>query len=235
MTYYQDGRALEDSVTVSAYNALELLEPKREIVLGVGTSINLVFTGGPRPILGRSGDHQRVIVSEDVNIAQATDVTQSHVLPSEDYSVIQVLCQKLGETEIKLMIGNTPPVSNCKLHTSSVTTKVTCGKPRKVTLQPELKLSNADACPMDLNSGHVAVQSSSNIDIEIAVYDDVGSRFLNISSFFLDWSLSNVGMGKLLNKDGAFPRNITVGSVAIANKHFQVLTPAINLGTYIRV
>lgn len=53
VTYYQDGRALEDSVTLSAYKPLSLVEPKTEIVLAVGTSINLVFTGGPRPIIGK--------------------------------------------------------------------------------------------------------------------------------------------------------------------------------------
>lgn len=221
---------MDDSATLSAYNTLKLLEPKRSIVLAVGTSINLVFVGGPRPTLGRSGDHQRVIVSEDDSIAQATDVTQYHVLPAEDYSIIQVLCRQLGETEIKLMITNTPAVSNCKAHTSSVTTKVTCGKPRKITLQPQLKIADSDACPMDLSSGHVVVQSSNNIDIEVTVYDDVGSKFLNISSLFLDWSLSDVGMGRLLNRDGTFSMPISIGSVEVGNKHFQTLSPAVQVG-----
>lgn len=221
---------MEDAVTISAYNTLRLLEPKRDIVLAIGTSVNLVFVGGPRPVLGRSGDHQRLVVSEDPNIAEATDVTQFNVLPAEDYTVVQVLCRKLGETEIKLMITNTPVAANCKGHTSSVTTKVTCGKPRKITLQPLLNVANTEACPMDLSSGNVVVQSSNNIDIEVTVYDDIGSKFLNISSFFLDWSLSNVGMAKVLNRDGAFPKNISIGSVEISNKHYQTLSPAVQIG-----
>lgn len=230
MTYFQDGRALEDAVTLSAYNTLKLLEPKRDVVIAIGTSINLIYVGGPRPILGRSGDHKRIVVSDDDSIAQASDITQWHVLPAEDYSVIQVFCWKLGETELKLMITNTPAVANCKAHTSSITTKITCGKPRKIVLQPELKIADPNACPMDLSSGHVVVQSSHDIDIEVLVYDDVGSKFLNISSFFLDWSLSDVGMGSIMNKMSAFPRNISVGSVAVAHKHFQIVTPAVNLG-----
>lgn len=230
MTYYQDGKALEDAVTVSAYNTLTLLEPKREVVLAVGSSINLVYAGGPRPILGRMADHQRVIVSEDKNIATAVDVTQFYKLPSEDYSVIEVLCRKLGETDIKLMITNTPTISNCKPHTSSVVTRVVCGKPRKITLQPEFKIADIHACPMDLSSGNVVVQSSKNIDLDVIVYDDNGNKFLNFSSFKLEWMLMPMSGGLLLNKDGIFPRNYTVGNVPISYKSYQTLTPSLDIG-----
>lgn len=231
MTYYHDGRALEDVVTISSYDPLKLLEPKKDIVIAVGTTINLVFVGGPRRILGRYGDHQRIVVSEDNSIAEATDTTQFHILPAEDYNVIHVLCRKLGETEIRLIITNNPGIANCA-QTSIVTTRITCGKPRKITLQPLLKVPNTDACPMDLSSGNVVVQSSNNVDIEVAVYDDVGSRFLNISSLFLDWSLSDVGMGSVLSRIGCFENNLYVGSVAIAHKQFQTLSPTGQLGKY---
>lgn len=46
VTYFQDGKALEDAVTVSAFKPLQLVQPKKDVVLAVGSSINLVFTGG---------------------------------------------------------------------------------------------------------------------------------------------------------------------------------------------
>ncbi|KAG5875314.1 hypothetical protein JTB14_016901 [Gonioctena quinquepunctata] len=231
VTYFQDGKALEDSVTVSAYKTLSRLEPKQDIVIAVGSSINLVFVGGPRPIMGRLSDHHRIVVSEDESISQALDVTQSYTLPREDYSVVQVLCRKLGETDVKLMISNTPQVSNCKSQTSSIMTRVTCGKPRRITLQPELRISDADGCPMDLTSGNVVVQSTKNIDIDVTVYDDCGNKFLNISSFKLDWRIDPFGSGNLLHKDGIFPRNISVGEVPIGSKFFQTLEPALDKGS----
>ncbi|KAJ8960331.1 hypothetical protein NQ318_004065 [Aromia moschata] len=205
VSYFQDGRALEDSVTVSSYNPLRLVEPRHDVVLAVGTSINLVYMGGPRPVLGRATDHQKVVVSEDETVATATDVTQFYTIPAEDFSVVQT-------------------------QTSSITTRITCGKPRKVTLQPELRVADIDACPMDLSSGNVVVQSTKNIDLEVAVFDDCGTRFLNISSFILDWVLKPYGTGNLLNKNGVFPKNSTIGNVPIAMKSYQTLEPSVDVG-----
>ncbi|CAH1116509.1 unnamed protein product [Phaedon cochleariae] len=233
VTYFQDGKALEDSVTLSAYKSLVRLEPKREVVLSIGTSINLVFAGGPRPVLGRMGDHQRIVVSEDETIAKASDVTQFYTLPGEDYTIVQVFCNKLGETDIKLMISNTPTVSNCKTQTSSITTRVTCGKPRRITLQPELRIADSVACPMDLSSGNVIVQSTRNIDIDVTVYDDSGNRFLNFTSLNLDWRITPAGSGVLLNKDGVFPKNLTVGDVPVGHRFTQVVEPSLDKGSLV--
>ncbi|XP_023018857.2 nucleoporin 210 [Leptinotarsa decemlineata] len=233
VTYFQNGKALEDSVTVSAYKTLNRLEPKGEVVLAVGTSINLVFVGGPRPILGRLSDHQRIIVSEDESIALAYDITQFHIMPREDHSIVQVFCKKLGETDVKLMISNTPEVSNCKTKTSSIITRVTCGKPRKITLQPELRIADVDGCPMDLISGNVVVQSTKNIDIDVTVYDDCGNKFLNITSFYLDWKIAPAGSGVVLSNTGVFPRNITIGDVPVGNKFHQTLQPSLDKGSLV--
>lgn len=230
VTYFQDGRALEDSVTVSAYQPLKLLEPKRDIVLAIGTTINLLYVGGPRPFIGRPGDHQKVVVSEDPNIVTAADVTQFYTLPGEDFSVVQVLCQKLGETDVKLIISNSPGADNCKSPSSSVTTRITCGKPRKLALQPELKIADINACPMDLSSGNVVVQSTKNIDLDVAIYDDCGNKFLNISSFNFDWVVKPSNGADFLSKNGVFPKNITIGSASIALKNYQSLQPNIEVG-----
>ncbi|KAJ8925773.1 hypothetical protein NQ315_009621 [Exocentrus adspersus] len=230
VTYYQNGRALEDSVTVSAYNALKLLEPSKDIVLAVGTSINLIYVGGPRPVMGRPGDHERVVVSEDASIAKAVDVTQFYTLPGEDFSVVQATCYKLGETDIKLMISNTPTSANCKAKSSVVTTRITCGKPRRIVLQPDLRIADASACPMDLSSGHVVVQSTKNIDVDVIVFDDCGSRFLNISSLNFEWLVAPSGNAEFLSKNGVYPKNITIGSVSVCLKNYQSIQPRIEVG-----
>ncbi|XP_018577251.1 nuclear pore membrane glycoprotein 210 [Anoplophora glabripennis] len=230
VTYFQDGRALEDSVTVSAYNTLKLLEPNRDIVLAVGTTINLLYVGGPRPFISRPGDHQKVVVSEDTNIVTAADVSQFYTLPGEDFSVVQVLCHQLGETDVKLIITNSPSASNCKSQSSSVTTRVTCGKPRKLVLQPELKIADANACPMDLSSGNVVVQSTKNIDLSVVIYDDCGNKFLNISSLNFVWTVTPSSGADFLSKNGVFPKNITIGSAPIALKSYQSLHPNIEVG-----
>lgn len=207
-----------------------MLEPKKDIVLAVGTSINIVYVGGPRPMLGKLGDHERVVVSEDPNIVKAADVTQFYTLPGEDFSVVQVLCHKLGETDIKLLITNKPATENCKTHSSAIMTRVTCGKPRKILLQPELKIADANACPMDLTSGNVVVQSTKNINLDVILYDDCGAKFLNISSLNFEWSVAPPGSADLLNKNGVFPKNITIGNVPISLKNYQVVQPNVQVG-----
>ncbi|CAH1996561.1 unnamed protein product [Acanthoscelides obtectus] len=237
VSYYIDGMELEDSATVSAYNQLVQVQPKRQIVLAVGTTINVVYSGGPRPMLGRASDHSKVVVSEDEKIATAVEITSAHQMPAEDYTVVRVLCKKIGETDIKLMISNTPLVSNCKAQTSTVTTRVTCGKPRRVTIKPLLQIADPSACPMDLNSGSAAVQSNDDVVLEVNVFDDCGQRFLNVSSLLFDWQIGGPKakkeslVAKVKHKDGVFPRNLTVGDVPIGETFFQTVTPLVEIGT----
>ncbi|XP_076259039.1 nucleoporin 210 [Rhynchophorus ferrugineus] len=233
VTYYQEGIALEDSVTVSAFRPLQLLQPKKDVVLAVGSSINLVYTGGPRPMMGRASEHQKTVVSEDETVAQGHDISELHIIQGEDFTVVQVLCKKLGETNIKLMISNNPTSTNCQGQTSSVTTRIICGKPRRILLQPELQITDTSNCPMDLSSGNVVVQSTKIIDIDVILYDDCGNKFLNFSSLNLDWKLAPFEAGILLSKDGVFPKNTTVGTVPIADRSFQSFMPHIDVGPVI--
>mgnify|MGYP005984013595 FL=1 len=126
VTYYQDNLLLEDSVTISAYFPLKLISPgpRHPVVLAVGSSVHLVFSGGPRPQIGRQSHHQRIIVVENEGIVQAEDVTEHNSVPLEDITILWVLCRKLGETYVKLTISNTPSLPNCKSHGSTVVIKV---------------------------------------------------------------------------------------------------------------
>ncbi|XP_057657575.1 nuclear pore membrane glycoprotein 210 [Diorhabda carinulata] len=230
ITYYQDGKALEDSVTLSAFKALTLVEPCNEVVLAVGTSINLVYAGGPRPMIGRAADFQRIVVSEDETIAVAIDVTDRYKPPREDTTVVEVLCRKIGETDVKLMISNTPTASNCKSQTHSVRTRINCAKPRKIVLQPELKIADSNACPMDLGSGNVVVQSTRNIDIDVSVFDESGLKFLNISSLNLGWTVEPYNSADVQVNNGAIPKNLTFGDIPISFRWYQALEPSLDRG-----
>ncbi|CAG9865544.1 unnamed protein product [Phyllotreta striolata] len=233
VSYFQEGKMLEDSVTVSAFKKLKLIEPKREVVLAVGTTLNLVYSGGPRPMLGRSSEYSRTIVSENENIAQVKDVTVLYQTTKDDITVIQVLCAQLGETYIKLMISNTPSVSNCKPQTHSISTKIICGKPRKVTLQPELQIADTDGCPMDIGSGNVVVQSMDCINVEVSVYDECGNKFLNVTSLQFDWLVEPYKSARVLNKESVYPRNLTVGNVPVGHNHYQTIHPTVDKGVIV--
>lgn len=143
ISHYQDGLTLEDSVTISAYTPLKLVSPpiQKKFVLAVGSSGHLVYEGGPRPQIGRQSEHQRIVQVENEAIAFAEDVTNANSLPIEDATAVYVLCRKLGETNVKLTISNPPSLPNCRSLGSVVLVKIICGKPRKLHIQPEIKVS----------------------------------------------------------------------------------------------
>lgn len=189
--YYEyDNVYLEDSVTLNAFKPLSLLQPKENVVLAVGSAINLVYTGGPRPFVGHSNDFQRTVVSSDEDLVQVIDETNNYKFDyDEDYTVLNVLCKKYGETDIKLMIVHLPICKNCKIETNSVLTHVTCSKPVQILLKPELQIVNPDNCPMDLNSGSIMVHRNENLHVEVFILNENDDKLLNISSLKLKWNV----------------------------------------------
>ncbi|XP_970065.4 nuclear pore membrane glycoprotein 210 [Tribolium castaneum] len=232
VTYYQDGLILEDSVTINAYYPLKLISPspKHQVVLAVGSAIHLVFSGGPRPQIGRQSDHQRIVIVENEATVQAEDVTDSNQLPLEDITAVWVLCRKLGETNVKLTISNTPSLPNCKSHGSTVTTKVICGKPRRLHIQPEVKVNDAKACPMDLSADRVVVPNNQDIELEVVVIDELGRVFLNTSSLLFTWESRPAGEVKFQSIDSTITKHEMFGSVPLVNKTLQIIRPYIDSG-----
>lgn len=188
--YERDDMILEDSVTLSAYKPLNLLQPKEQIVLAVGSGINLVYSGGPQSGIGPSNDFQRIVVSGDEDLVEAFDVTDRHKFEyNEDYTIVNVLCKKYGETDVKLMVSNSPVMKNCKPQSDSIITRVICARPTEILLKPELEVENSENCPMDWNRGSVLVHKGDDLRVEVLVLNENGVKFLNISSLMLKWDV----------------------------------------------
>lgn len=130
VSYVHNGKTLEDSVTITAYKPLKLQHPKcPDVVLAIGTNLQLVFTGGPRPLISRPSEFNRTVYSEDTEVVTAKDTTGKHSIPGEsDFTVVEVVCLKLGETDVVLSVGNSAPFQNCKNQDSVLKTRVICGK-----------------------------------------------------------------------------------------------------------
>lgn len=233
VSYLQNGKTLEDSVTVSAFKPLQLLYPRHnEVVLAVGTSIRLVFTGGPRPSLGRSAEHNRALETGDSSVISVEDVTGLNSQPGEsDFTIINVLCRKLGESDVKLSVMNNPRSPHGISKGAHINVKVICGKPRSVSLEPKIDMTNKQSCPMELNTNGIVTQSNQDIELNVIVRDDVGRKFLNISSLKFKWTLTPPELGVLGNLDGTFARTTTKGSILFANESYQVVTPKVKKGT----
>lgn len=213
-------------MTVSTFKPLQLLHPQqREIVLAVGTTMHLVFTGGPKSqYVHPPSESNRKITNSDLEIVKAYDVTDAYP-GDDDRIVLRVLCSKLGESEIKLTVSSDPPMPNCINKESYGIVNVICGKPRIVTLQPEMKLADESSCPMDLGADKVVVQSNKPIELNVNVLDEAGRRFLNVSSLNFKWQISPSEMGYVHNKDSVFERIFTLyGGLIFGNESYQVVT-----------
>lgn len=208
ITYKNEDIHLEDSVTLSTFKTLKLAYPLQdEVVLAVGTSLELLFTGGPRPSPSWPNEFKRTAVSSFPELVQVEDITDPVLVSgSPDYIALRVLCRKLGESYVVLSVVNYSPIPNCKNQETVATVKVICGRPRMVSLQPEIKVADAHSCPMDLSAERVVVQSYNDIELDVTVYDDAGRKFFNASSLEFMWDLQLAHLGDLHLPNGVFSR-----------------------------
>ncbi|KAK9877491.1 hypothetical protein WA026_018602 [Henosepilachna vigintioctopunctata] len=228
VSYMASGKMLEDSATIFAYKPIRLEQPAAEVVLAVGSMGQLVFTGGPQPLLSRPMEHYRIVTTANPEIASAKDITNPHSMLIEDFTVIKVICKKLGETDLLLKISNSPIMPNCADSPGSASIKIYCSKPRSIQLTPEIQVVDVHTCPLDITAEKVMVQSNTDIELDIIVLDHMGRRFLNISSFLYEWTVDS---NAELETNSLLPRPHSFGSVLIPHRSYQMVIPKIEKGT----
>lgn len=230
VSYRSYDKYLEDTVTVSAYKPLKIVQPAGcELVLAVGSSVEILFSGGPRPLLGRPSEHKHVVSSADPDIVTAVDLTQTRAdAPELELTAIGVLCKKLGEAEVTLSITNTAHLPNCVNSESIAKVWVICGKPRAVVLQPKMKVADAQSCPMDLSGDRIAVQSYQDIELTVMVKDQEGRKFIDISSLRFDWTLNPKDAGEFAISNSVLKRK---GAKQCGDETYQLITPKVPTGT----
>jgi len=75
------------------------------VVLAVGSSKQIVFEGGPRPLLEKSSGFSKTLEIKNATVASNTYVKVASGLRDDIY-VYEVLCREIGETEAVFSIGN---------------------------------------------------------------------------------------------------------------------------------
>lgn len=148
--------------------------------------------GGPRPTMGHLSEHKRSLVSSDPQIVEAVDITPKLLCKSgcaSDIFAIQVRCLSIGDAVVEIAVSNTPTLTSCSGSTSLLKINVFCSRPRVIRLKPEVDIVDLQSCPMDLNSQKIAIQNYKRIPIHVAVKDDSGRTFDNITSLILTWNL----------------------------------------------
>ncbi|KAL2717574.1 nuclear pore membrane glycoprotein 210 [Vespula squamosa] len=219
VAYNANGQYLTDNITVSAYEPLVVIHPKkRETLLAVGSSRKIIFKGGPHPWSSKPQSYSRKMQSSNEKIAEVTEHTHSLSI-SYDISVFEVLCKALGEVILTYTVSNVPLLPNCKTTYAMQTTRVTCGKPRYIYLQPEVKDSNS--CPLKQNSDKILAHSDKSQKFIIIVKDEDGMQFDNITSLNIEWNIKPSAAGHMETSTGSIEETFTDMQVVLPKRHYQ--------------
>ncbi|KAF7415050.1 hypothetical protein HZH68_003539 [Vespula germanica] len=219
VAYNANGQYLTDNITVSAYEPLVIVHPKkRETLLAVGSSRKIIFKGGPHPWSSKAQSYSRKMESSNEKIAEVIEHTHSLSI-SYDISVFEVLCKTLGEVILTYTVSNVPLLPNCKTTYAMQTARVTCGKPRYIYLQSEVKDSNS--CPLKQNSDKILAHSDKSQKFIIIVKDEDGRQFDNITSLNIEWNIKPSAAGHLETSTGSIEETFTDMQVVLPKRHYQ--------------
>lgn len=172
---------------IACYMPLKLRDLGSVGVIAVHTSIDVYFTGGPRPI--EHNNYYSNLEPIKDSIVSVKPVSENH--DDQVYS-FRVYCNEYGEELITLKVGNQPSVEFPEPVWTQASVKIACARPDSIQLVPRLK----NTCSLGTNAT-VPVSISKATWFELILFDDHNRRFLNTSSFQVDISLTSLGKGRM--------------------------------------
>lgn len=231
VSYTLMGHTMADSALIGAYRPLTVTHPVLgETVLAIGTSREVMFSGGPRPWIGRSSEHVHQLTIEGEE--QTVEITEldERTVDYPDVYIYRILCKELGEVNVTLHVTNMPPSAHCKRSVASATVKVRCAKPRYMSLTSELKVPDSSSCPLNLNSEKLVTQNYKQVELLVMVKDEHGRVFDNITSLYFDWKLSHPSLGTIQEKGTVLAEDLQEKDITLTQRYYQVLKPKARSG-----
>ncbi|NWX09478.1 PO210 protein, partial [Caloenas nicobarica] len=189
---------LSASITIAAYLPLKTIDPPSVALVTLGSSKDMLFEGGPRPWVQEPSKFFRNITAED-----AESVALSLFGPPTSRNNIQhwvrASCKSLGEQVIELTVGNTPTITNPFPAVEPAVVKFICTVPSRLTLTPVYGSPQLDlSCPLlQQNKQVVPVSNYRNPVLDLAAYDQQGSKFDNFSSLSLIWESTKMSLANI--------------------------------------
>lgn len=231
VSYTFKGHTMADSAVIGAYRPLTVMHPlSGETVLAIGTSREVMFSGGPRPWIGWSSEHvHQIMIEGEEQIVEITELDEKTV-DYPDVYIYRILCRELGEVDVTLHVTNMPSLGHCKRSVAMATIKVRCAKPRYVSLTSELKVPDSSSCPLNLNSEKLVTQNYKQVELLVTVKDEHGHVFDNITSLYFDWKLSHPSLATVWEKGTVLAENFQEKDITLPHKYYQVLKPKARTG-----
>ncbi|NWJ09888.1 PO210 protein, partial [Crypturellus undulatus] len=189
---------LSASITIAAYLPLKTIDPPSVALVTLGSSKDMLFEGGPRPWVQEPSKFFRNITAED---------TQSIGLSLFGFPMsrnnmqhwVRASCKSLGEQVIALTVGNNPTITNPFPAVEPAVVKFICAVPSRLTLTPVYSSPQIDlSCPLlQQNKQVVPVSNYRNPVLDLAAYDQQGSKFDNFSSLSVIWESTKLSLANI--------------------------------------
>lgn len=190
-------KPIKTTAIIACYKPLRPVYPNEVGVLGLHTSIELAFEGGPRPFGSKVEDHYSYLEPNNNPIMSFEPIIDRYRY-NKDLHVFKAFCNEYGEVSVTLNVGNQPSPFLPNPASSKASLKLICGRPDSIQIRPKLK----STCPLNemasLIDMVVPISTTNPTDFEMIVFDDLKRPFLNISSYSIQWTL--VGHGTTSSK-----------------------------------
>ncbi|XP_054706619.1 nuclear pore membrane glycoprotein 210-like [Uloborus diversus] len=218
--YELEDISLKKALVVGCYTKLKAIYPRSEALIAAGSSMDLIFEGGPNPWPTCKGHF--VEVSPQHDFVDTSIVKNSS--ESTDLHKISAFCKWYGEEVFTLKVGNRPCETNIHPASNEASVRIICAAPDSVTLRPVLPSVGGKKCPASADKVRIAVHSSQDLEIEFIVKDSYGREFLNVSSFDIKWYISDYALGRFTSNEGIQTKWLR-SQRAYKLKYFQHLHP----------
>lgn len=192
ISYLDPEKPVKTTSIISCFKPLKPVYPTDIGLLGLHTSIEMAFEGGPRAFGSKLEDHYAYLEPNNSPIISFEPVIDRYRF-NKDLHVFKVYCKEYGEVTLTLNVGNQPSATLPNPASSKSSIKIVCGKPDSIQIKPKLK----SICPLNeiasLTDIIVPVSATTPTDFEIIVMDELMRPFLNISSYSIRWTLNGHG------------------------------------------
>ncbi|UYV64403.1 hypothetical protein LAZ67_3000575 [Cordylochernes scorpioides] len=193
---YVNHEQLRTTAVVACHKVLKTVQPLRAAVLARGTSMEVVYEGGPRAWPMYPAGHYLSLTSTNSTLTSHI-VLQDPYRYNKDLHIFRVTCNDLGETYLELKVGNQPSATNPSPAKEEASTKLVCGVPASAHLRLRL-----DAQVLRNTTILLSEVKGKTLDVDIWLKDSLGRKFSNMSSLAVRWIVSDPSLARMANPNG---------------------------------
>ena len=210
---------------ISCFMPLRIVhpDPDKKEVLALGTSVEVAFEGGPRKWPNHADRDFFAdldpVVTEIFEVRKIVDPYRYR----KELHVYRVACKSLGETILRMRVGNRVSATLPNPAIIQETLSLACSMPIELAIRP--KMRKDDNCPKSFQGRKYPVSCRNPIEMEVVGWDVEKRRFLNLTSLSLAWSLSDSSLAVMKSSVNFIEEVDGASGFRNGTRAYQVLVP----------